>query len=283
MSFGNILGQFMQQGLGQRAPTRTRLGNTARNLEGTGSGVDNILNSLQNMLGGGGGASSSGGGGASSSGRGALGSVIDRAKDFMRSNQVGGLSGAQVSGIGAAAGALLGGGLGGAARGTAMAVLGTLALGALKGGQTRAAAGEPGTDTPTEADNLQVDPDELSALTSKENERLLVKAMINGAKADGQIDKTEIEQILGKLDSSSATAEERQFVLDEMRRPIDIDSIAVEVKSPVQAAEVYAATLLAIHVDTEEERQYLRELASALRLDPGTIQRLHQMTEAPPA
>lgn len=273
MSFGDILGQFLQQGLGQGAPTRTRLDNTARNLESTGSGANSILSSLQNMLG--------DGGGNSSTDRGALGSFVDRAKGFMRNDQLGGLSGAQVSGIGAAAGALLGGGLKGAARGTAMAVLGTLALGALKGGG-RSAPAEAEMGVASGADSDRVDPDELAALTSRENERLLVRAMINGAKADGQIDKDEIEKILGKLDASSVTTEERQFVLDEMRSPIDIDAIAAEVRNSAQAAEVYGATLLAIHVDTEEERQYLRQLASALRLDPETVQRLHAMTGAPP-
>ncbi|MEE4208131.1 MAG: hypothetical protein V2I43_02555 [Parvularcula sp.] len=38
------------------------------------------------------------------------------------------MSGAKIGGLGAAAGAVFGGGLGGAAKGGAMAVLGTLAL-----------------------------------------------------------------------------------------------------------------------------------------------------------
>lgn len=272
MSFGNILGKIMQDGLGQGSPTRSRLDASARNLGAGGSGVDNILASLQNAF-------SGGGSGGSGSAQGGLSGLAERAKDFLRGEQVGGMSGAQVSGIGAAAGALLGGGLGGAARGTAMAVLGTLAYRALRGGSD--AAAQPGAAAPDQP--AQPDPGELSALTSEDNERLMVRAMVNAAKADGKIDKTEVEQILGSLDSGSVTAEEKQFVIEEMRAPIDIAGLAADARTPAQAAEVYAASLLAINVDSEAERQYLRDLATALDLDSATVQRLHQMTEAPAA
>jgi uncharacterized membrane protein YebE (DUF533 family) len=43
------------------------------------------------------------------------------------------------------------------------------------------------------------------------------------------------------------------------------------------AAEVYAASLFAIDVDTPAERQYLRQLAQGLGLDEGAVQRLHLM------
>jgi uncharacterized membrane protein YebE (DUF533 family) len=268
MSFGNMVAKMLQDGLGQGSPTRGRVDASARHL---GEGSDNILAALQNAFGGDGAAA------ARSGSAGGLGGLADRAGDFLRSEQVGGLSGAQVSGIGAAAGALLGGGLGGAARGTAMAVLGTLALRALRGSAASAQAGQP--DGPA----IDVDPDEASVLSSEDNERLVAKAMINAAKADGKIDKAEIERILGKLDSGSVTEEERAFVVDEMRAPINITGLAADARTPAQAAQVYAATLLAIHVDTEEERQYLRDLAIALKLDAGTVRRLHEMTEAPAA
>jgi uncharacterized membrane protein YebE (DUF533 family) len=66
-----------------------------------------------------------------------------------------------------------------------------------------------------------------------------------------------------------------------MTRPLDIDGLAAEARTPAVAAEVYAASILAIDIDTEAERQYLRELARRLGLDAGTVQRLHQLTGAP--
>ena len=103
--------------------------------------------------------------------------------------------------------------------------------------------------------------------------------MISAAKADGAIDQAEMEKIIGRLSSGSVTAEEKQFVMDEMRAPVDIGALADEVESASQAAEVYAASLLAIDVDSDQERQYLSQLAQAMRMDPVTVARLHTFTQ----
>ncbi|HET9068635.1 MAG TPA: tellurite resistance TerB family protein [Amaricoccus sp.] len=264
MSFGNILGQIMQQGLGGQAQTRDRLQTTAENMD-QGGGLQAIFGQLQNALAGAGGAGGAGGG---------MGGFGDRARDFLREDQVGGLSGAQIGGIGAAAGALLGGGLGGAARGGAMAVLGTLALGALKRAQAvreaDAAAAAPA-----------IEESEIRAVTGADSEKLVLRAMISAAKADGQIDQAEMQKIIGKISTDQVTAEEKQFVLEEMGRPLDIGALAAEARNPAQAAQVYAASILAIDADTSEEKAYLAELARALRLAPEAVAQLHQMTGVP--
>jgi uncharacterized membrane protein YebE (DUF533 family) len=223
-------------------------------------GLDGIFGQLQNALG----------------GAGAGGGFADRAKDFLRQDQVGGLSGAQIGGIGAAAGALLGGGLGGAARGGAMAVLGTLALGALKRAQAsrQAGGGVPPAPAPVEEG-------EVRAVTGPESERLVLKAMISAAKADGQVDKGEMQKIIGKISADQVTPEEKQFVLDQLAGPLDVAGLAAEARNPAQAAQVYAASILAIDADTDHEKNYLHELATALRLDPATVAQLHRMTGAP--
>jgi uncharacterized membrane protein YebE (DUF533 family) len=183
-----------------------------------------------------------------------------------------------IGGLGALAGALLGGG-GGATRGAlgggAMALLGSLAMEALRGlsqpstGNTPAASPSDlplGLRTPTNADEEQ-------ALESKA--MLILKAMVDAAKADGQIDDDEQQRILGKLDEAGADAEARAFVQAEMRRPLDLEGLLREIHDPQLAAEVYAASLLAIEVDTPAERQYLHQLAQGLGLDEGAVQRLH--------
>lgn len=43
-----------------------------------------------------------------------------------------------------------------------------------------------------------------------------------------------------------------------------------------RAAEVYAASLLAIEVDTDAERQYLQQLAQATGLNPTVVQYINQ-------
>ena len=261
MSFGDLLGQIMQQGLGSGSPTRGRLQTTAQNLDQPSGGLGGILEQLQGALGGAGGAGGAGGG------------FADRAQDFLRKDQVGNLSGAQVGGIGAIAGALLGGGLGGAAKGGAMAVLGTLALSALKSAQAKR-SGAP-------APQAAATPDEIRAITGPDAERLLLRAMISAAKADGQIDQNEMQKVIGRLAEDLVTADEKQFVLDQMAAPVDVAALAAEVRSPAQAAEVYAASLLAINADSNAERAYLSDLARALGLDDATVAELHRMTGAP--
>ena len=54
---------------------------------------------------------------------------------------------------------------------------------------------------------------------------LLLRAMINAAKADGQIDGTEMNKILSKMDEAGADQDAKDFVLEEMRRPLDLDGL----------------------------------------------------------
>ena len=66
------------------------------------------------------------------------------------------------------------------------------------------------------------------------------------ALTDGQIDQGEMQKIIGKISSDQVTPEEKQFVLDEMGQPLDVAALAAEARSPEQAAQVYAASILAI-------------------------------------
>jgi uncharacterized membrane protein YebE (DUF533 family) len=156
-----------------------------------------------------------------------------------------------------------------------MALLGTLALSALRNGQGGAAAGQPAAGQP--------DATEVQAVASEEGERLVLRAMNAAAKADGRIDEGEINRIMGHLASDDVSEAERRFVIEEVRKPLDVADLAASVRTPAQAAEVYAASLLAIDVDSEAERRHLRDLAAALRLDAGTVADLHRTTGAPAA
>lgn len=266
MSLGDILGQVMQSGMGGRNPTGARTGHAANSLDQAGGGMGAIFGQLQNAL--------SKAGVDTAALQNSTGGFAEKASDFLRKEQAGGMSGAQIGGIGAAAGALLGGGLGGAAKGGAMAILGTLALGALRNAQSpgSASAGTP-----------EISGDEIKHLVGPDAERLALRAMISAAKADGQIDQAEMEKIIGKLGADHVSPQDKEFVMSEMRAPLDIAGLAAQARSPAQAAEVYAASLLAIEADTAAEQNYLRQLAAALDLDAATVMRLHDMTGAPSA
>ena len=155
-----------------------------------------------------------------------------------------------------------------------MALLGSLGLEALQG-LDRQPAGSAPAALPAELPLGLRAPTSVAENSELESKAMLVlKSMINAAKADGQIDDAERQRILGKLEEGGADAEAREFVQAEMRRPFDVDGLP-EAPNPQTAVEVYAASLLAIEVDTPAERDYLRRLAQGLGLEEGTVQRLH--------
>jgi uncharacterized membrane protein YebE (DUF533 family) len=188
-----------------------------------------------------------------------------------------------VGGLAALAGAVLGGGSGamkGALGGGALALLGSIAMSALKNYQAGAArdTGEIAKDAPLGLREPQTPAEEQEL---ERTAHLILQAMIAAAKADGQIDGAEMQRIAGKLEAAGADQEGREFVLAELQKPLDLEGLIRGVRSPEVAAQAYAASLLAIEVDTAAERDYLRRLATGLGLDDRTVQRLHQIVNAP--
>jgi uncharacterized membrane protein YebE (DUF533 family) len=176
-----------------------------------------------------------------------------------------------LGGLGALAGALIGGGgrsLKGALGGGAMAMLGALAYSALKG------SGDDPSEVPIglrQPENSQQE-EEL-----EQDAELILQAMINAAKADGQIDSREVQRILGKLEEAGADQRVRDYVLAEVKKPMDLPRIVAAAKGrPQMAAQLYAASLLAIEVDTVAEREYLERLAGGLNLAPDTVAHLEK-------
>ena len=180
-----------------------------------------------------------------------------------------------MGGLAALAGAVLGGrrGMGGAVGGGLLALLGSLAFSALK--NKGAASPQPAQlakevplglrepQNPAEEDQLQ-----NTAL-------LIIRAMISAAKADGAVDGGEMSRIMGKLNEEGADSQARDFVMNELQKPLDLDSLVRNVKSPEEAVQIYGASLLAIEVDSEAERDYLAKLAERLGLDGETVERVH--------
>ena len=241
-----LLGSLLQQGAAPAAQDRLH----AAVQRGTGGPLDQAGGGLADMLGG-----LFGQAGGAGGGRGfgeMLGSVTDLAKraaqapvEETRANNP-----AAVGGLGAIAGALLGGGRG-AVGGGVLAVLGSLAYAALQNQGT-----------------APVQPDETRL---QQKAMLLVRAMIQAAKADGQIDAEEMSRIMGRLAEAGETDDARQMVLRAMSQPVDIAGLAAEARDAQEAAEVYAASLMAITVDSPAERDYLARLAAALQLPPETV------------
>ncbi len=113
------------------------------------------------------------------------------------------------------------------------------------------------------------------------NARLMIRAMIMAAKADGVISAEEratIEQHLG-----DATPEERAFVEAELAAPVDPVAFARDVAEGARG-QVYAAAAAMARADTDAERQFLSVLGGALGLDRNARAAIHATVGiAPPA
>lgn len=99
----------------------------------------------------------------------------------------------------------------------------------------------------------------------------LLSAMIAAAKADGHIDAEEQRRIFGKMDEAGLGADEKAFLMDELRAPLDMDKVVALARTPEEAAEIYAASRLAIDPDHRAEKAYLDMLAARLDLDPALV------------
>lgn len=188
---------------------------------------------------------------------------------------------------GGAAGGLLSGGLigalgnkqarktlGGAAKLGGAAAIGALAYAALQRyqAQQQAAASAPAIRAASAV------PAQLEREAS-----LVVQAMISAAHADGALDARERERIGERLRDAGLEAAELDYVLAQFAAAADPHRIAALAQSQAEAAEIYAASLLAIDVDHWAEQAYLRELKTALKLPDALAGMLETEVKAPAA
>ncbi len=255
MNIGELLGAMVQSGMS--ASSNDRMKNSL------GSGGGGIADMLSGVLGG-------GQQGAGAAGRG--GGIGDLLSNMLgdAGKAVGGNKNLAIGGLGALVGSLFGGGgksLGGAVGGGLMALLGALAFNALKGsGQQNVPVGllEP----QTESEQEQMD----------QGSELVLRAMINAIKADGQVDQDEINRMMGKFSELGVDAEGRRYLMAQLQQPMETEQLIAAAKQQQDlAVQIYAASLFAIEVDTKAEKDYLDRLAVGLGLAPQVIERIKQM------
>lgn len=209
----------------------------------------------------------------SASGGDLLGGLMDMVQGGMRSAAE---SPAKAGGIGAMLGAVLGGGgssVKGALGGGALAMLAGVAMKALtsSGEASRDAKAFSGGSVPVglKPPATQAERDKLQNTAS-----LVLKGMMNAAKADRRIDQQEMERIVGKLEDSGIDEQTRKWVSEEIHKPLDLDAFVREIPDRETAAQVYAASLLAIEVDTRAEQDYLQELAERTGLAKPVVKEI---------
>lgn len=102
--------------------------------------------------------------------------------------------------------------------------------------------------------------------------RLMIRAMIEAAKADGAIDAEEQARLSEHL--KDLDADQQAYVRDLMAAPRDLPGLVAATDAALRA-QVYSASLMAIRLDSPAERAYLAQLATALALDDAARDGLH--------
>ncbi len=251
----------------------------------TGSGSTGSSGGLGGMLG------SALGGGRSSGGSGGLGDMLGKVLGGQSggnsgSGGLGSMLGGKGGGMGDL-GALLGGRSAGGTKpsGGMAGGLGGL-LESLGGGGTRVGANQTETPPPRGGSfgdmlNSSLRDDAMSEPKQEDEEhaRLLITAMINAAKSDGNIDQEEKKKIVAHLDDD-LTEEDKRFVLHEMQTPLDADAFIQSVPAG-RAEEVYLMSLMAIDLDHPDEAKYLDKLRSGLNMSESTADAIHEKLGVP--
>ncbi len=107
---------------------------------------------------------------------------------------------------------------------------------------------------------------------------VLIRSMVNAAKADGRIDQGEQDKIIKQLGNPSR--ENIEFLRNEFSAPLDVQEFVRSVPIGMEQ-QVYTMSLIAIDLDEGSEASYLVQLAEALRIPVDVREQIHQRFGAP--
>lgn len=108
----------------------------------------------------------------------------------------------------------------------------------------------------------------------------LITAMISAAKSDGEVDRSESQRIIGQMEQSGLSSDEKSFVLSELSKPLNIDDVVKHATTPEVAAQLYTASAIVIDQENDAERAYLKELAARMHLDDAFVAELNRQMKA---
>lgn len=112
-----------------------------------------------------------------------------------------------------------------------------------------------------------------AAPEAEETAGLMLRAMIQAAKCDGDIDDAERAKILETV-GDDADAEDIAFIQAQLAAPLDVESLVADTPD-AQKYQLYAMSMMSIRVDTPAEKAYMSALADALGIDAQTAQMLN--------
>ncbi len=106
---------------------------------------------------------------------------------------------------------------------------------------------------------------------------ILLKAMVNAAKADGMLSELEEKRVMEFMGDMSKV--EQMFVEYEFKKVSNMESFLKEVPKGMEE-HVYYMSLFAIDLDNKAEREYLELLANKLQLPYKMVNSIHESLDA---
>lgn len=245
---GSILGQLGKANQGQSGGLGSILGQLGQSSGGQSGGLGSILGQLGQS------------GGQSSGGLGGLlGSLAGAAT-----------GGGSQSGVGGMLGSLLGGSQQSQSGGSLGGLLGSLGQGSNSGGGLGSLLNQA-------MDNYG-EPESQPTVEDEQSAGILLSAMLQAAKADGQIDDEEKAAIMEHLDDASP--EEMAFINEQFNAPVDPEALARSIPQGMEQ-QAYAMSLLAIDLDNKNEANYLHSFAQGLNLNAEVVNAIHSQMDEP--
>lgn len=269
-SGGNVLGNILGSALGGAQNQQTQGGGALGDILGglisggqkntQGGGMGDLLGGLLR----GGAKQPQAGGGLGD----LLGSLVGGGQTPQRQAPSGG------GGMGDLLGSILGGG-----SSNSGGMGGAGGLGGLLGGALTKYAQAQNADAPTQGhENCDHLPMGVNSAQATDQATLIIRAMINAAKSDGNIDEAEQEKVIGKL--GDVSQEEADFVRAEFRAPLDVKAFVRSIPRGMEQ-QIYAVSLMAIDLDSNKEAHYLDSLAKGLGIQHDIANQIHKQLGAP--
>ena len=147
-------------------------------------------------------------------------------------------------------------------------------LGALLGGLAGARGGTAGSglEAMLNQDNPTDEPDEDDVA------KLMLRAMTQAARADGDLDAGEKAKLSEALSESDPGTME--ILQDILSAPVSAEKLASDTPQGLET-QVYTMSVNSITPDNQAEAQYLHELANGLGIQPQTANAIHDSLGAP--
>lgn len=137
------------------------------------------------------------------------------------------------------------------------------------------AAGNGPPPPPTHSAVPPPPPSAIPSAISNENALHLIRAMITAADADGLIDDAERDSILSRARAAGLNEEGIRALEVEINAPMTLKQLVTRTPEELRD-DTYAAALIAITADTDEERGFLEQLAAGLKLDAAAREDIHK-------